>query len=148
MKLLVTLLLLLVTSFAINIISVEKNTIEKDVEEKNIQPISQNNLQISNYTGSSITPDMVSTFIKFINEIYEFQGDNPFDNADYLQLKLQGTYTAKFQVLVFPQNTTADLRVYTTLNGTAYVTWTNVNTYKPLWTYIIILITTTPLFHT
>lgn len=28
---------------------------------------------------------MVSTFIKFINDIYEFQGDNPFDNADYLQ---------------------------------------------------------------
>lgn len=91
---------------------------------------------------------MVSTFVKFINEIYKSQGDSPFDNADYLQLKLQGTYSAKFQVLVFPQNSTADLKVYTTLDGTAYVTWTKVNTKQPLWTYIIIIITTTPLFHT
>lgn len=57
---------------------------------------------ISNYTGSGITSDMVSTFITFINDIYEFWGDNPFNNADFLQNKLQGTYTGKFQVLIFP----------------------------------------------
>ncbi len=96
MKIIATISLIMAVALAINIISVQDDTIQRLIEPKNILAKSVNNLKISNYTGSGITPEMVSTFIKFINDIYEFQGDNPFDNADYLQIKLQGTYTGKF----------------------------------------------------
>ena len=102
MKKEVIIALIMAVALAINIINVQENTIERLIEPKSILAKSVSNLKISNYTGSGITPDMVSTFIKFINDIYEFQGDNPFDNADYLQNKLQGTYTGKFQVLIYP----------------------------------------------
>ncbi len=97
-----TISLIMPIVLTMNVISAQENTIERIIEPKNILAKSVNNLKISNYTGSGITPDMVSNFIKFINDIYEFQGDNPFDNADYLQNKLQGTYTGKFQVLIYP----------------------------------------------
>ena len=102
MKKEVIIALIMAVALAINIINVQENTIERLIEPKSILAKSVSNLKISNYTGSGITPEMVSTFIKFINDIYEFQGDNPFDNADYLQNKLQGTYTGKFQVLIYP----------------------------------------------
>ncbi len=97
-----TISLIMPIVLTMNVISAQENTIERLIEPKSILAKSVSNLKISNYTGSGITPDMVSTFIKFINDIYEFQGDNPFDNADYLQNKLQGTYTGKFQVLIYP----------------------------------------------
>ena len=97
-----TISLIMAVALTMNVINVQENTIERLIERKSILAKSLNNLKISNYTGSGITVDMVSTFIKFINDIYEFQGDNPFDNADYLQNKLQGTYTGKFQVLIYP----------------------------------------------
>ena len=102
MKIITTISLIMAVALTMNVISAQENTIERIIEPKNILAKSVNNLKISNYTGSGITPEMVSTFIKFINNIYEFQGDNPFDNADYLQNKLQGTYTGKFQVLIYP----------------------------------------------
>jgi hypothetical protein len=102
MKMVATISLIMPIVLTMNVISAQENTIERLIEPKSILAKSVSNLKISNYTGSGITPDMVSTFIKFINDIYEFQGDNPFDNADYLQNKLQGTYTGKFQVLIYP----------------------------------------------
>ncbi len=95
MHILVVLSLILASTSAINIMSVQTNTIDTNIEALNNPPKGENNLQISNYTGPGIPSEMVSTFIKFINEIYE-SWDSPFDNADYLQNKLQGTYTGKF----------------------------------------------------
>jgi hypothetical protein len=48
----------------------------------------QNNLQISNRTGSGITPEMVSTFIRVINDAFTFYRDNHTENAQYIQNKL------------------------------------------------------------
>ncbi len=55
-----------------NIINLQENVVEKDIESKKREDTSVNNLKVSNFTGSGITSDMVSTFIKFINDIYEF----------------------------------------------------------------------------
>jgi hypothetical protein len=88
MKFAVILSLILASTLAMNIMSVETDTtVSKDEATISLSQ-SQNNLQISNYTGSGITPEMVSNFIKVINDAYTFYKDNLTENAKYIQNKL------------------------------------------------------------
>ncbi len=88
MKFAVILSLILASALAMNIMSVETDTtVSKDEATISLSQ-SQNNLQISNYTGSGITPEMVSNFIKVINDAYTFYKENLTENAKYIQNKL------------------------------------------------------------
>lgn len=96
MKAAVILALTLASVLSMNMMNIEANLANANTEA--IVPLSQkvNNLQIYNYTGSGITPEMVSTFIKIINDAYTFYRDNHTANCEYIQNKLEGAYTYKF----------------------------------------------------
>jgi hypothetical protein len=88
MKFAVILSLILASALAMNIMSVETGTtVSKDEATISLSQ-SQINLQISNYTGSGITPEMVSNFIKVINDAYTFYKENLTENTKYIQNKL------------------------------------------------------------
>lgn len=65
-------------------------------------------MKLYNYTGESITPAMVSFYIKTLNDAYGLYRDNLTANAFYIQNKLEGAYTGKFEVLIFGENSTSD----------------------------------------
>ena len=73
MKVFVLFALVLATVFSMNMMTIEENPIDSSID--GLQKI-PNNLQISNRTGSGITSDMVSVFIKVINDAYTFYRDN------------------------------------------------------------------------
>ena len=73
MKVFVLLALILATVLSMNMMTIEENPI--DSTNDGLQKI-PNNLQISNQTGSGITSDMVSVFIKVINDAYTFYRNN------------------------------------------------------------------------
>jgi hypothetical protein len=73
MKVFVLLALVFASVLSMNMITIEESPI--DSNNDGLQKI-PNNLQISNVTGSGITSDMVSVFIKNINDAYTFYRDN------------------------------------------------------------------------
>ena len=73
MKVFVLLALVLATALSMNTIIIEENPIDSNNDGLQKAP---NNLQLSNQTGSGITSDMVSVFIKTINDAYTFYSDN------------------------------------------------------------------------
>jgi hypothetical protein len=73
MKVFVLLALILATVLSMNMMTIEENPIDSNNDGLHKIP---NNLQISNWTGSGITSDMVSVFIKVINDAYTFYRDN------------------------------------------------------------------------
>jgi hypothetical protein len=73
MKVFVLLALVLATVLSMNMMTIEENPIDSNIDGLQKTP---NNLQLSNRTGSGITSDMVSVFIKNINDAYTFYRDN------------------------------------------------------------------------
>jgi hypothetical protein len=73
MKVFVLLALVLATVLSMNMMAIEESPI--DSNNDGLQKI-PNNLQISNVTAPDITSDMVSVFIKTINDAYTFYRDN------------------------------------------------------------------------
>ncbi len=73
MKVFVLLALVFASVLSMNMITIEESPI--DSTNDGLQKI-PNNLQLSNRTGSGITSDMVSVFIKNINDAYTFYRDN------------------------------------------------------------------------
>ena len=69
----VLLALVLATVLSMNMMTIEDSPIDSNNDVLQKIP---NNLQISNRTGSGITSDMVSVFIKVINDAYTFYKDN------------------------------------------------------------------------
>jgi hypothetical protein len=94
------------------------------------------NLQFSNYTGSSITPSMVSFYIKTINEAYTYYRNDFANNTNYIQTKLEGSYGSWFDVVIITTNVTGSWVLYST-GGSSTITWSGVNTAQPNWVYVI-----------
>lgn len=78
----------LASVLSMSMMTIEENFANADTNA--IIPHTQkvNNLQIYNTTGSGITSDMVSVFIKVINDAYTFYRDNTTLNCQYIQSKL------------------------------------------------------------
>jgi len=91
---------------------------------------------MGNYTGSSITPSMVAYYIKTINDAFIYFNTDYSNNTAYIVNRLEGAYTAFFDVIIMTENVTGDFLVYSA-NSTSTVCWSNVNTAKPSWVYII-----------
>ena len=91
---------------------------------------------MANYTGSSITPSMVAYYIKTINEAYTYFNTDYSNNTAYIVSRLEGAYTGYFDVIIITENVTVSTLLYS-INGTSTVSWSNVNTAKPNWAYII-----------
>lgn len=102
---------------------------------------SSGSLQIANYTGESITSSMVSFYVKTINDAYFYHGTNYSSSTDFIQSRLESTYSAFFDVIIMPENVTIEVNwiIYSTL-GSSTVSWYGVNTAKPNWVYIINLV--------
>jgi hypothetical protein len=90
----------------------------------------------NNFTGASITPPMVSYYIKTINEAFTFYVEDIENGSSYIQQKLEGAYTAYFDIIILKENVTTDYYLYS-IGGSSTVAWTSVNTARPNWTYII-----------
>ena len=73
MKVFVLFALVLATVLSMNMMTIEDSPIDSNNDVLQKIP---NNLQLSNRTGSGITSDMVSVFIKVINDVYTFYKDN------------------------------------------------------------------------
>ena len=73
MKVFVLLALVFASVLSMNMITIEESPIDSTNDGLQKTP---NNLQLSNRTGSGITSDMVSVFIKNINDAYTFYRDN------------------------------------------------------------------------
>ena len=73
MKVFVLLALVFASVLSMNMITIEESPIDSTNDGLQKTP---NNLQLSNRTGSGITSDMVSVFIKTINDAYTFYIDN------------------------------------------------------------------------
>jgi hypothetical protein len=73
MKVFVLLALVFASVLSMNMMAIEENPIDSRIDGLQKTP---NNLQLSNRTGSGITSDMVSVFIKNINDAYTFYRDN------------------------------------------------------------------------
>ena len=73
MKVFVLLALVFASVLSMNMMTIEDSPIDSNIDGLQKTP---NNLQLSNRTGSGITSDMVSAFIKTINDAYTFYIDN------------------------------------------------------------------------
>ena len=73
MKVFVLLALVFASVLSMNMMTIEESPIDSRIDGLQKTP---NNLQLSNRTGSGITSDMVSVFIKNINDAYTFYRDN------------------------------------------------------------------------
>jgi hypothetical protein len=100
------------------------------------RPLSVQNLQFSNYTGLSITPTMVSYYVKTINEAYTYFRNDFSSNTNYIQNRLEGSYSSYFDVIIMTHNVTGSWLVYS-IGGSSSVTWSGVNTAQPSWVYFI-----------
>ena len=90
---------------------------------------------MANYTGTSITPSMVEFYIKTINDGHYYSRYYS-DETAYIVNRLEGAYDGYFDAIIITENVTISALLYST-NGTSTVCWSNVNTAKPNWVYII-----------
>jgi hypothetical protein len=74
------------------------------VSAHNIAPIRQThpteNLKLANYTGSLITPSMITFYIKTINDAFTFYQEDLPNNTLYIQNKLEGAYAGYVDVII------------------------------------------------
>ena len=76
-----TVLLILILSFALAMNVIETNSLTNHPDLKKDQPQALKNLKITNHTGSSITPAMVTVYLKTINDAYTYYRDDVTANA-------------------------------------------------------------------
>ena len=84
MKTAVILALTLTSVLSMNMLAIKANSANSNTNV----PQKTSNLQISNYTGSAITSQMASVFIKFINEAYHLYTNDITQNCEYIKNKL------------------------------------------------------------
>jgi P pilus assembly chaperone PapD len=84
----VILALTLASVLSMNMLATKANLANSNTNVIFSQPQKTSNLQISNYTGSAITSQMASVFIKFINEAYHLYTNDITQNCEYIKNKL------------------------------------------------------------
>lgn len=91
---------------------------------------------VMNYTGKDIKPEMVQYYVKVINNAYSFYANDQNKTTNYIASQLESAYDQAFSVLIL--NKTQTVFAWNVISfGDSVVCWTNVNTYKPAWLYLI-----------
>jgi hypothetical protein len=62
------------------------------------------NFQFTNYTGSGISSDMVSNYIKQINNAYSYFGNDSSKATDYISNQLENLYGYAYSVIILQTN--------------------------------------------
>jgi hypothetical protein len=91
---------------------------------------------VTNYTGSDIKPEMVQYYVKVINNAYSFYANDLNKTTNYIASQLESAYGQPFSVLIL--DSTQTVFAWNVISfGDSVVCWTKVNTYKPIWLYLI-----------